>query len=181
MSCGVGCRRSLDLARLGLGPAAIAPIRPLAWELPYTASVAPPTPQKRCALSLKVFLTTSSPQVCVVMLNPGGEHCHSSKAGWLPTWRGLVKTWSFLWPGTLAFFFAVFQSLSKTSQSGVIEAAAAETPQAGVDATATAPTGMEQKPGRQTVMSQIWFSNPLHFFFFFFFKQWNPFSTLDLM
>ena len=43
MSCGVGCRRGLDLALLWLWPrrrlAAIAPVRPLAWELPYAMSV----------------------------------------------------------------------------------------------------------------------------------------------
>ena len=38
MSCGVGHRHSLNLVLLWLlhRPAAIAPIRPLAWELPYT-------------------------------------------------------------------------------------------------------------------------------------------------
>ena len=38
---GVGCRQDSDLALLWLwcGPAAVAPIRPLAWEPPYTLSV----------------------------------------------------------------------------------------------------------------------------------------------
>ena len=42
MSCGVGQRRSSDLALLWLWrrPAAVAPIGPLAWELPYAAGVA---------------------------------------------------------------------------------------------------------------------------------------------
>ena len=42
MSCGVGHRRGLDLALLWLWckQAAIALIRPLAWELPYSTSVA---------------------------------------------------------------------------------------------------------------------------------------------
>ena len=42
MSCGVGHRRGSDLALLWLWcrPAAIAPIRPLAWEPPYAADVA---------------------------------------------------------------------------------------------------------------------------------------------
>ena len=43
MSCGVGRRRGSDLALLLLyrRPAATAPIRPLAWELPYAAPAAP--------------------------------------------------------------------------------------------------------------------------------------------
>ena len=42
MSCGVGCRHGSDLALLWLWcrQAAIARICPLAWELPYAASVA---------------------------------------------------------------------------------------------------------------------------------------------
>ena len=42
MSCGVGCRRSSDLALpwLWLKPTATALIRPLAWEPPYAVGVA---------------------------------------------------------------------------------------------------------------------------------------------
>ena len=42
MSCGVGRRRGLDLALLWLWgrQAAVAPIQPLAWELPYAVGVA---------------------------------------------------------------------------------------------------------------------------------------------
>jgi len=42
MSCGVGCRCSLDPTLLWLWrrPVATAPIRPLAWEPPYAAGVA---------------------------------------------------------------------------------------------------------------------------------------------
>ena len=42
MSCGVGRRHSSDPALLWLWcrPAAVAPIQPLAWELPYAAAVA---------------------------------------------------------------------------------------------------------------------------------------------
>ena len=40
MSCGVGRRHGLDLAWLWLWPAAVALIRPLAWEFPY-ATVQP--------------------------------------------------------------------------------------------------------------------------------------------
>ena len=42
MSCGVGHRHGSDLALLWLRQrlAAVAPIRPLAWELPYAAGAA---------------------------------------------------------------------------------------------------------------------------------------------
>ena len=42
MSCGVGHKCGLDMALLWLwcGPAAVAPIRPLGWELPYAADAA---------------------------------------------------------------------------------------------------------------------------------------------
>ena len=49
MSCGVGCRFGLDLALLWLWyrPAAVAPIRPLAWEPPYAAGAALETTKKK--------------------------------------------------------------------------------------------------------------------------------------
>ena len=42
MSCGVGCRRSFELVLLWLWHrlAAVAPIQPVAWELPYATDVA---------------------------------------------------------------------------------------------------------------------------------------------
>ena len=42
MSCGIGCRHSSDLVLLWLWcrPAAVAPIRPLAWESPYAMGAA---------------------------------------------------------------------------------------------------------------------------------------------
>ena len=42
MSCGVSCRRGLDpeFLWLWLRPAAVAPIRPLAWKLLYAAGMA---------------------------------------------------------------------------------------------------------------------------------------------
>ena len=44
MSYGVGCRHGSDSTLLWLWcrPAAAAPIRPLAWELPYAVGVPPP-------------------------------------------------------------------------------------------------------------------------------------------
>ena len=43
MSCGAGRRHASDPALLWLWcrPAAVAPIQPLAWELPYVAGAAP--------------------------------------------------------------------------------------------------------------------------------------------
>jgi len=40
VSCSVGSRCGSDPVLLWLWPAAIAPIRPLVWELPYAASAA---------------------------------------------------------------------------------------------------------------------------------------------
>jgi len=42
MTCGIGCRQGSDLALLWLWQrlAAVAPIRPLAWEPPYAVYVA---------------------------------------------------------------------------------------------------------------------------------------------
>ena len=40
MSCGVGWRHGLDLLWLWCRPAAMAPIRPLAWEFPYAVGAA---------------------------------------------------------------------------------------------------------------------------------------------
>ena len=48
-SCGVGCRCGLDLVLLWLWcrPAVAAPLRPIAWELPYAADVAPKGPKMK--------------------------------------------------------------------------------------------------------------------------------------
>ena len=42
LSCGVGCRHGLDPTLLWIwcGPAAVAPIRPLSWELSYALGAA---------------------------------------------------------------------------------------------------------------------------------------------
>ena len=49
LSCGVGHRRSLDLALLWLwgGPTATTAVHPLAWELPYAMGAAHPPPPKK--------------------------------------------------------------------------------------------------------------------------------------
>ena len=55
MSCDVGHRFSLDLALLWLWhrPAAVAPIRPLAWKPPYAMGVA----LKRQKTKKKIYVT----------------------------------------------------------------------------------------------------------------------------
>ena len=49
MNCGVGCRYVLDpqLLWLWCKLAAVAPIRPLAWELPYAAGAALKSKRKK--------------------------------------------------------------------------------------------------------------------------------------
>ena len=49
MSCGVGCRRSLDPVLLWLWcrPVAAAPIQPLAWQPPYCCGSGPRKRQKK--------------------------------------------------------------------------------------------------------------------------------------
>ena len=47
MSCGLGCRRGLDLVWLWLCLAAVAPIQPLAWELTYATGVALKSKKKK--------------------------------------------------------------------------------------------------------------------------------------
>ena len=60
MSCGVGCKRSLDLVLLWLWHrlAATASIRPLAWE-PLYAAGAPQTDkrQKKCMRHFRISLS----------------------------------------------------------------------------------------------------------------------------
>ena len=54
MSCSVGHRHDSDLALLWLWcrPAAAAPVRPLAWELPYAAGA----PLKRQNIKIKISI-----------------------------------------------------------------------------------------------------------------------------
>ena len=60
MSCGVVCRRGLDLVLLWLWcrPAAEVPVRPVAWELPYVGGVSLKR-QKKKNIERKVVLPLS--------------------------------------------------------------------------------------------------------------------------
>ena len=64
MNYGVGCGCGSELALLQLwhGPAAAAPIRPLAWESPYAAGAALKTENKRGRIHFK----SSSAHPCFV-------------------------------------------------------------------------------------------------------------------
>ena len=64
MSCGVGCRRGLDLALLWLWwrPVAAAPIRSLAWETPCVAGAALKRQKKK-----NCYITYASIAKCLPM------------------------------------------------------------------------------------------------------------------
>ena len=66
VSCGVGSRCSSDSTLLWLWcrPADAAPIRPLAWELPYAAGVALKRKKKR-----KIRLSFSTVYLCEVIIS----------------------------------------------------------------------------------------------------------------
>ena len=67
MSCGVGCRRGLNLALLWLWHrlAATGPIRPLAWEPPYAAGVTlEKTKRPKKSVCLLVTLNFQDCMIC---------------------------------------------------------------------------------------------------------------------
>ena len=81
MSCGVGRRRGSDLALLWLWPrpAAVAPIRPLAWELPRAAGAAPKK-QKKLILKKSSHCAVMNPASfpdCPLCGRRGAGHCRA--------------------------------------------------------------------------------------------------------
>ena len=64
MSCGVGCRRSWDPTLLWLWcrPAAMALMRPLAWEPPYTAGAAQEMAKRQNKTKQPISLDTLLPE-----------------------------------------------------------------------------------------------------------------------
>ena len=54
VSCGVGCRCSLEPMWLWQMPAHIAQIQPLAWELPYAAGMVLKRKKKRTNRKIKI-------------------------------------------------------------------------------------------------------------------------------
>ena len=63
MSCGVGHRHGSDLALLWLWhrPAAVAPIRPLAWEPPNAAGMALKRQKKKKKESIELWMGHTRP------------------------------------------------------------------------------------------------------------------------
>ena len=74
MSCGIGCRHGSDSVLLWLWhrPAATAPLRSLAWELPYDAGAAlKETKKKKKVLLEEIF--GGGDFSCTVQLGLGGQ------------------------------------------------------------------------------------------------------------
>ena len=65
MSCGTGHRHSLDLVLLWLWHrlSAVAPIEPLAWELPYAVGAALKSKIKKSFVVISTVFTASFPGV----------------------------------------------------------------------------------------------------------------------
>ena len=84
MSCGVGCRRSLDPVLLWLWcrPAAIVLIRPLAWEPPYASGAALEKAKRQNKTKQKNKKTKERNNTCLVP----------------KLLRGSSKTVDFKWP-----------------------------------------------------------------------------------
>ena len=106
MSCSVGCRRSLDLVLLWLwcGLAALARIRPLAWESPYAVGVAlkgPNKQTKRHPFPPKKYFTYSRME---------GKDSQTKNA--FPPPQGKVPTgWRAAWAESACIFLPLCQPL----------------------------------------------------------------------
>ena len=109
MSCSVGCRCYLDLALLWLlaQPAAVAPITPLAWELPYAMGVALKKQKKkektklgsahRSSVTLPITIVLKSKALFSLhspLAAPGGAQPHPVPQN--PPGILLAQAWSFL-------------------------------------------------------------------------------------
>ena len=82
MSCGVGCRHGLDLPwlRLWCRPAAVALIRPLAWDLPYAVGADLKKDKKK-----KKKNTVSRRGQAAQLSSVQGQQCWSTELGNVPT------------------------------------------------------------------------------------------------
>ena len=96
MSCGVGCRHGLDPAWLWLWlwcrPATVAPIQPLACELPYATDAAlkeAKRPKKKAKLFLAFFFLRAQRKNYANAGAPKG--CHLGSKGIKLPGKGNVK------------------------------------------------------------------------------------------
>ena len=73
MNCGVGCRGSLDPALLWLWSrlAAVALLRPLTWEPPYTVGVALKRQKTNCVLMENFIYQIRYAQISYLMVIVG--------------------------------------------------------------------------------------------------------------
>ena len=81
MSCGIGCRSSLDLALLWLWcrQTVTAPIPPVAWEIPYAMGAA--LKKKERKEERKKFKSLQSEKVIIEVWMPGKPL--SSSCSWI--------------------------------------------------------------------------------------------------
>ena len=80
MSCGVGSRHGLDLALLWLccRPAAVAPIRPLAWEHPYALIAVLKRKKKKKSVHIPMFTAA-----LFMIANPWKHPKRPSRNDWI--------------------------------------------------------------------------------------------------
>ena len=78
MSCGLDCRRGSDSALLWCRPAAVAPIRPRAWEPPYAEGAAPEKAErqkiKKIVLKAMIVLLTLGGQEGNLLRDQSAHH-----------------------------------------------------------------------------------------------------------
>ena len=92
MNCGVGGRHGLDLVLLWLWcrPAAVAPIRPLAWELLNAQGAAPPTQithyETHNVKTKKIFKIFGVPIMVQWLTNPTRNHEVAGSTPGLAQW-----------------------------------------------------------------------------------------------
>ena len=81
MSHDVGCRQGLDPARLRLRAVALAPMRPLTWELPYAMGVALKSKKTQIMNVSEFTFVCPGAQECVSLRYDSGMNTISSTSG----------------------------------------------------------------------------------------------------
>ena len=97
MSCGVGCKCSLDPTLLWLWcrPAAAAPIRPLAWEPPYASGITLKSKKKKKITCVKSMTHFKARDTCgQTALRKGGTSLLSYQLGVTVSFLPESRLWS---------------------------------------------------------------------------------------